>query len=402
LEIKEETEQKKVFYRVIIVTGIIVVAFNLRPSITSVGPLIGTIRDQLGLSNWSAGMLTSLPLIAFAVMSPLVAKLSNRFTNEQVMLLGLFILFIGITLRSMTIISLLFTGTLLIGLGIAICNVLLPSVIKEKFPMQVALMTSIYSTTMGIFAATASGLSVPIAEGLHLGWQVALIVWAIPALLGIIVWIYLAKQSTDHYRVSYQPIIEQKQIWRSPLAWQVAAFMGFQSFLFYVTISWMPEILQAYGISAAAAGWMLSFLQFIGLPASFIVPVLASKYRSQHGIVLAMGLFSIIGYTGLLLGKSNTVMVVSIILIGFSLSGTFALALTLLGMRARNGKQAAQLSGMAQSFGYVLAAIGPFLVGYLYDKTQTWDIPLLTLISVAIIVVVFGFGAGRDKYVFDE
>jgi MFS transporter, CP family, cyanate transporter len=98
--------------------------------------------------------------------------------------------------------------------------------------MQVALMTSIYSTTMGIFAATASGLSVPIAEGLHLGWQVALIVWAIPALLGIIVWIYLAKQSTDHYRVSYQPIIEQKQIWRSPLAWQVAAFMGFQSFLF--------------------------------------------------------------------------------------------------------------------------------------------------------------------------
>ncbi|MFU0789815.1 CynX/NimT family MFS transporter [Virgibacillus proomii] len=402
MEIKEETEQKKVFYRVIIVTGIIVVAFNLRPSITSVGPLIGTIRDQLGLSNWSAGMLTSLPLIAFAVMSPLVAKLSNRFTNEQVMLLGLFILFIGITLRSMTIISLLFTGTLLIGLGIAICNVLLPSVIKEKFPMQVALMTSIYSTTMGIFAATASGLSVPIAEGLHLGWQVALIVWAIPALLGIIVWIYLAKQSTDHYRVSYQPIIEQKQIWRSPLAWQVAAFMGFQSFLFYVTISWMPEILQAYGISAAAAGWMLSFLQFIGLPASFIVPVLASKYRSQHGIVLAMGLFSIIGYTGLLLGKSNTVMVVSIILIGFSLSGTFALALTLLGMRARNGKQAAQLSGMAQSFGYVLAAIGPFLVGYLYDKTQTWDIPLLTLISVAIIVVVFGFGAGRDKYVFDE
>lgn len=400
MEIKEETEQKKVFYRVIIVTGIIVVAFNLRPSITSVGPLIGTIRDQLGLSNWSAGMLTSLPLIAFAVMSPLVAKLSNRFTNEQVMLLGLFILFIGITLRSMTIISLLFTGTLLIGL--AICNVLLPSVIKEKFPMQVALMTSIYSTTMGIFAATASGLSVPIAEGLHLGWQVALIVWAIPALLGIIVWIYLAKQSTDHYRVSYQPIIEQKQIWRSPLAWQVAAFMGFQSFLFYVTISWMPEILQAYGISAAAAGWMLSFLQFIGLPASFIVPVLASKYRSQHGIVLAMGLFSIIGYTGLLLGKSNTVMVVSIILIGFSLSGTFALALTLLGMRARNGKQAAQLSGMAQSFGYVLAAIGPFLVGYLYDKTQTWDIPLLTLISVAIIVVVFGFGAGRDKYVFDE
>ena len=402
MEIKEETEQKKVFYRVIIVTGIIVVALIYALLFTSVGPLIGTIRDQLGLSNWSAGMLTSLPLIAFAVMSPLVAKLSNRFTNEQVMLLGLFILFIGITLRSMTIISLLFTGTLLIGLGIAICNVLLPSVIKEKFPMQVALMTSIYSTTMGIFAATASGLSVPIAEGLHLGWQVALIVWAIPALLGIIVWIYLAKQSTDHYRVSYQPIIEQKQIWRSPLAWQVAAFMGFQSFLFYVTISWMPEILQAYGISAAAAGWMLSFLQFIGLPASFIVPVLASKYRSQHGIVLAMGLFSIIGYTGLLLGKSNTVMVVSIILIGFSLSGTFALALTLLGMRARNGKQAAQLSGMAQSFGYVLAAIGPFLVGYLYDKTQTWDIPLLTLISVAIIVVVFGFGAGRDKYVFDE
>ncbi|GAA0437106.1 CynX/NimT family MFS transporter [Virgibacillus salarius] len=402
MEMHQSKEQTTNVYRFLLVFGIIIVAFNLRPSITSVGPIIGTIRDSLGLSNGSAGLLTSLPLIAFAVMSPIVPKLGNRLTNERVMLLGLILLFIGISIRSLSTVFLLFSGTLLIGIGIAICNVLLPGVIKEKYPARVAVMTSIYSTAMGIFAATASGLSVPIAQGLGLGWQVALFVWATPALIGIGVWVYLVRRNPTKQQVYHFESAADNRIWKSSLAWQVAAFMGFQSFLFYVTISWMPEILHDYGISIAAAGWMLSFLQFIGLPASFLVPVLAGKFKSQRGLVLAMGFCSVSGYTGLLLGESIVVMVISTILIGFALSGTFALALTLLSMRARTGKQAAELSGMAQSCGYVLAAFGPIVIGYLYDVTHSWNIPLVTLISVALIVVLFGMGAGRDKYVFDE
>ncbi|PAV30989.1 MFS transporter [Virgibacillus profundi] len=401
--LQNASDRSKEIHRFLLIAGIIVVAFNLRPSITSVGPLLGIIRDDVGLSNWSVGILTSLPLIAFAIMSPIVPRLGNRFSNERVMLLGLILLLFGISIRSISLIFFLFLGTLFVGLGIAICNVLLPGVIKGKFPAKVAIMTSIYSTSMGIFAATASGLSIPIATGLGLGWQLALVVWVTPAVIGIIIWIYIIKKdSTDaaHVKAGYYKSSDNR-IWKSPLAWQVAAFMGLQSFLFYVTISWLPEILLRFGVSLTTAGWMLSFMQFIGLPASFLVPMIADKFKSQRGIVLVLGALFISGYGGLLLGNSFTVMVISTILLGFTLSGAFALALTFLGMRARNARQAAELSGMAQAFGYVLAATGPMFIGYLYDVTHVWTVPLLTMIGVALLVVLFGMGAGRDKYVLE-
>ncbi|UJL45380.1 MFS transporter [Virgibacillus sp. NKC19-16] len=400
--IHQEREKEIRLYRFLLVAGIIFVAFNLRPSITSVGPLIGIIRDDIGLSNWSAGMLTSLPLIAFAVMSPIAPKLGNRLTNERTILLGLIVLSIGISMRSVSLIVLLFIGTLFIGLGIAICNVLLPAVIKGKFPAHVALMTSVYTTAMGIVAATASGLSIPVATGMNLGWQLALLVWTIPAIIGIIIFTFVVKmEKGDNSDETRNVRFSDNRMYKSPLAWQVAGFMGLQSFLFYVTISWLPEILYDYGVSMATAGWLLSFTQFVGLPASFLVPMIAGRLKSQRGIVLVMALFAVTGYGGLLFGNSHTVMVISTILIGFTLSGSFALALAFLSMRARNARQAAELSGMAQSLGYVLAAVGPMFIGYLYDVTQAWTVPLLTLIIVAIMVMVFGMGAGRNKYVFD-
>lgn len=397
-----QDEKKSQLYRILLIAGIIIVAINLRPALTSVGPLIGTIRDDIGLSNWSAGMLTSLPLVAFAVLSPIVPKLGNRYTNTIIMLAGLILLFIGISIRSLSFIFFLFLGTLFVGLGIAICNVLLPAVIKDKFPLKVGLMTSIYSTVMGIFAATASGVSVPIASGFGFGWQIALLVWSIPAVLGIIIWVYLVRKPDDSDQEEMQFVSNPgKRIWKSALAWQVAAFMGLQSFLFYVTISWLPEILHFQGLSLTSAGWMLSFMQFVGLPASFIVPVMAGKFASQRAIVAVLGIFAVLGYGGLLIGHSMAVMVLSTTLIGLALSGLFALALTFLGLRARDGLQASELSGMAQSLGYVLAATGPMMIGYLFDVTGTWTLPLITMITVTGLVALFGFGAGRNKFVLD-
>ncbi|SEP89505.1 MFS transporter, CP family, cyanate transporter [Virgibacillus subterraneus] len=396
------TDNQKNLYRFLLIAGIIIVAFNLRPAITSVGPLIGIIRDDVGLSNWSAGILTSLPLVAFAVMSPVAPKLGNRFSNERTLIAGLILLLFGITVRSFPFAALLFIGTLFVGLGIAICNVLLPGVVKEKFPTKVALMTSVYSTAMGIFAATASGLSIPFARGLNMGWQFALIIWTVPAIVGIIIWMYLSKKNKADNDVEMQYVtVSDNRMWKSPLAWQVACFMGLQSFMFYVTISWLPEILHDYGVSMGTAGWMLSFMQFIGLPASFFVPMIAGRFKSQRGIVLVMTTCALGGYGGLLIGKSYAVMVISTILIGITLSGSFALALAFLGMRARNSRQAAELSGMAQSLGYTLAAVGPMFIGYLYDVTHVWTVPLLTLIGVALLVMVFGMGAGRNRYVLD-
>lgn len=402
MELHQNTKQYDKTYRVLLFIGIIVVAFNLRPAITSIGPLIGIIRDDVGLSNWSVGLLTSLPLIAFAIMSPIVPRLANRYTNERIMMVGLILLAIGISARSISLISLLFAGTLFVGLGIAICNVLLPGVIKDKFPARVALMTSLYSTAMGIFAAAASGLSIPIATGMGLGWKFALLIWSLPAITGIFIWVYLNKNNNKEQTEEINYINpSENRMWKSPLAWHVAAFMGLQSFLFYVTISWLPEILHDYGMDIAHAGWMLSMMQFIGLPASFFVPVIAGKFKSQRPIVIVMASCSVIGYSGLLLGNSYVMLVISTVIIGIALSGTFALALAFLGMRAKNAKQAAELSGMAQALGYVLAAAGPIFIGYLYDLTHLWAIPLITLIIIALMVMAFGLSAGRDVYVLD-
>lgn len=402
MELHQNRKQYDKTYLVLLFIGIIVVAFNLRPAITSIGPLIGIIRDDVGLSNWSVGLLTSLPLIAFAIMSPIVPRLANRYTNERIMMVGLILLAIGILARSISLISLLFAGTLFVGLGIAICNVLLPGVIKDKFPARVALMTSLYSTAMGIFAAAASGLSIPIATGMGLGWKLALLIWSLPAIIGIFIWVYLNKNNNKEQTEEINYINpSENRMWKSPLAWHVAAFMGLQSFLFYVTISWLPEILHDYGMDIAHAGWMLSMMQFIGLPASFFVPVIAGKFKSQRPIVIVMASCSVIGYSGLLLGNSYVMLVISTIIIGIALSGTFALALAFLGMRAKNAKQAAELSGMAQALGYVLAAAGPIFIGYLYDLTHLWAIPLVTLIIIALMVMAFGLSAGRDVYVLD-
>ena len=394
-----ERSNTKSLYIVLVITGIVLVAFNLRSSITSIGPLVGMIQEDVGLAHWSAGLLMSLPLIVFAVMSSITPKLANRLTNEKTLLVGMVCLLIGICIRSIPMTFSLFTGTFLIGAGIAIGNVLLPAIVKDKFPKKFGLMTSVYSTSMGLIASLASGVSVPLASGLNLGWQGALLVWGIPVVVAILVWMYLVKYNQGNHHAVKRVRSSSNGIWRSPLAWQIAIFMGFQSFLFYTTISWLPEILHSHGISIATAGWLLSFTQIMGLPASFFVPIIAGHVRTQAWLAFVLGMFSILGYIGLLLGSSYPILVISIILIGLALGGLFPLALSYIGLRARNAGQAAELSGMAQSTGYILAAIGPMFIGYLYDKTQMWTVPLLTLVIVSGVVMLFGMSSGRNQYV---
>lgn len=182
---RSEKDGKKTIYRVILFIGVMVAAFNLRPAITSVGPLVGLIRDDIGFPNWGIAFLTSMPLIAFAMMSPLAPKLAHRSSNEIALFIGLFIVMIGISLRSVSILYFLFGGTLLIGLGIAIINVLLPAVIKGNFPTKVAIMTSLYTTSMALFATIGSAVSIPIADAAQAGWKMALFIWIIPTLCGI-------------------------------------------------------------------------------------------------------------------------------------------------------------------------------------------------------------------------
>ncbi|WP_313236228.1 CynX/NimT family MFS transporter [Sporosarcina ureae] len=395
--------QLKSYNQVLLISAVLLVACNLRAAITSVGPIIGLLRESLSLSNGSIGILTSLPLIAFAVMSPIVPKISTKFTNETTLIAGMCILSFGIIVRSIPFIPLLFIGTILIGVGIAISNVLLPGIIKERFPNQVPLMTSVYTTTMSLFAALASGVSIPLAVGAGLGWEFALGIWIVPALVGIGIWVYFVKQrkSADEVNMYYVKADDSK-MWRSPLAWQVAIFLGLQAFSYNALMTWLPEILIDYGVTSESAGWMLSFNQLIGLPASLLVPIIAGKFTSQRGIILILCTLAFGGYIGLLSGESYDVMIWSVGLIGVAYGGLFPLSLAFLAMRTTTAMQAAKLSGMAQAIGYSLAAIGPVLLGSLVDTTGTWTFSLSILLFVTVLTLIVGFGAGRNRVITDD
>ncbi len=387
--------------RTLLLIAIIVIGFNLRPAITSVGPLLGTIRDELGLSNWSAGLITSLPLLAFAAMSTVAARFGNKYGNMRVILAGILCLTGGIILRSVPNMPMLFIGTALIGVGIALMNVLLPAFLKEKFPRKVGRMTSIYSTAMCVFAAAASGISIPLANGAGLGWELSLGSWVLLSAGGAVLWIIVMKNERPAPEDEMKTFVaaKRKGLFGSLLAWQVTLFMGLQSFGFYTMVSWLPQILIDAGFSPSAAGWTLSIAQMVSIPSTFIAPLLAEKFRNQSGIAGVAGLMYALGYAGLLVGGSSAFLVGSTMLIGLASGATISLSLALLGMRSRDGRQAGQLSGMAQSVGYLLAATGPLAIGLIYDVTGSWTVPLAVLVMVCLLMTIAGIGAGRDKYV---
>ncbi|MDM5303939.1 MFS transporter [Bacillus subtilis] len=379
-----------------LIIGIIFIAFNLRPAITSVGPVISSIRADLHMSNGTAGFLTALPLLSFAVLSPLAPKFGQRLGNERTLWLGLLMLLIGILLRSAGLISALFAGTALIGIGIAIGNVLLPSLIKHKYPEKSGIMISLYTTSMCIFAALASGVSVPLAAQMEGGWKQAFLLWGGLAFLALLIWIpQLRHRDTANKAVKLQT----SSIWASKMAWHVTIFMGLQSFLFYSSIAWFPEILRSHGIDTSTAGWMVSLMQFASLPSTFLTPVFADRLKHQRGIVAGLTAVYLIGLCGLLAGGSHILLAVWMIIIGIGQGSSISLALTLIGLRSENAQQAAALSGMSQSFGYLLAAVGPIFVGYLFDQTHSWTMPLVLLIAALITMGAAGLGAGRDQYI---
>ncbi|MFD2680145.1 CynX/NimT family MFS transporter [Bacillus seohaeanensis] len=398
---KQVALEKKTIRQVLLVLGIIFVAFNLRPAITAIGPIIGLIRNDLGISNGVAGFITTLPLLSFAILSILAPRIGQVFGNERTVFFGLIVLFIGIVIRSTGFISTLFLGTILVGVGVAIGNVLLPSIVKLKFPEKVGIMTSTYTTSMNTFAALGSGISIPLAQGLALGWQKALAVWAVIAVIAAVIWLPQSRRNNQQ-TATQNSQSSSKDLWQSPLAWQVTIFMGLQSFLFYCTVAWLPEILESNGMDLSLAGWMLSLMQLVGLPTTFFAPVLAGRFKNQKGIVLTIGFFYFAGIMGILLGASHALLVVSIICIGVAQGASISLALTFIGLRTINAKQAADLSGMAQSIGYLLAAIGPILIGFLFDQTHSWTLPLIVLSIVAIVMILAGLGAGRNQYIVKE
>lgn len=377
--------------------AIISVAMNLRAPLTSVGPLVAEIRTSLGISSLAAGFLTTLPLLAFAVLSPFAPKLARRFGMETTLFFASIILTTGIFLRMIAGTGTLFTGTLFIGLGIAFGNVLIPGLIKSSFPNHIGVVTGIYAVSMNLCAAIASGLSVPVSA--KLGWNGSLGYWGFISLAAILVLLPRVKlrRGEAASATAGQPTAN---LMKSRLAWNVTVFMGLQSLMFYTIVAWLPEILKEQGVTASAAGWILSLMQFALIPFTFIIPVIAGKMKSQIPLVWATATLFILGTLGILTGIGGTaLMPVWAVLIGIGGGSAFSLAMMFFNLRTRSPQEASELSGMAQSFGYLLAATGPALFGIFHDATGSWTLPLWMLLVVSFIILITGLVSGQNRQV---
>lgn len=383
----------------LLVIGIIFLATTLRSPLTSVGPIIAYIRDDLGISNVLAGFITTIPLIAFALISPIAPKIARRFGMELTLFFSIILLAFGIIMRSLGNTSLLLFGTALIGIAIAFGNVLIPSLIKLKFPLQVGLLTAIFTLSMNFSSTIGAGISYPIAANTTLGWQGALGCWAILTIIAALIWLPQIKNA-KRIKENTEPAVtgRSKSILSNPLTWTVTLCMGLQSLLFYTTAAWIPEIMQSQGISADKSGWMLSLMQFAQLPLTFLTPILASRMKDQRPLVAFFSLLYVIGFVGLLVGNSS-LSIVWMIILGFAGGASFSFAMMLFTLRTRTPMEAAELSGTAQSFGYLLAAIGPVLFGFLHDATASWSMPIILFIATAIVLFVVGMHAGKDRFV---
>ncbi|MCG7386498.1 MFS transporter [Paenibacillus sp. ACRRY] len=386
----------------LLLTGIILIAATMRSPITAAGPIVDLIRADTGISHTMAGLLTSLPLLAFAAISPFAPQLAKRFGLEAALLTAIIIVTFGIALRFLPSVPALFAGTAILGCGIALSNVLLPSLIKRDFPLRVGMVTGLYSVSMNIWGAIASGISVPAAGYTSMGWHASLGMWAVLSILALILWLpHVRNGRRGEVYVASRKTEKPVRLRSSSLAWYITLFMGLQSLIFYSTITWLPEILSTQGFNPSSAGLMLSMMQMVSVPVTFVIPILAGRMKDQRVLTAITCTCLILGYAFLLSGISSLV-TVGVVLAGIGGGASFGLVTMFFVLRTSDARQAAGLSGMAQSFGYMLAAGGPLLFGLIHDWTHGWTIPLLLQVALAIVLLITGIMASKNRLIGDS
>ncbi|GAA2687511.1 MFS transporter [Nonomuraea recticatena] len=370
-------------------------ALNLRPAVTSVGPLLDETRASLGASETWAGLLTTVPVLCFAVAGLIAPLLARRAGVGAAVSIALALLAGGLVLRVLDGSLLMIGGTLVAAAGIAFAGVLIPVVVKESFPARIGLMTGVYTAALQLGATLGSALTPPLDTALG-GWRPALATWAAPAVLALVVWTVAARGAG--FGAAAQADRQGRSLLRNRLAWIITVFFGLQALLAFVVIGWLPRVLMDVGgVSRGEAGLLLGLLALLALPISLVVPALAARSGSQSGWIVGLGGCGLAGLLGLLLAPSFSPLLWTVLL-GLGMS-VFSLALTTIALRARTGQDTAKLSGMAQGFGYLLAAAGPFLFGLLHDVTGGWTVPFLLLIGVLVVQIGVGALAGRPRYV---
>ncbi|MEP1445037.1 MAG: MFS transporter [Paraglaciecola sp.] len=384
---------RSLFSSFILILGTLLIAANLRGPITGIGPVLEHVIANFQLTASQAGMLTTLPLLAFALASPLATSLAKKQGLEISLFIALVLIGLGLGTRMLDSVITLYLSTAIIGVGIAIGNVLLPSLIKRDFPHKVAVMTSAYVLAMGVFGGSYSALIIPLAAYQDIGWNIALASYGLITLFSLIVWLPQLKLHTKPTKDLTQSYTKGK-IWHHGVAWHVTLFLGLNSFFTYVIIAWLPNIVMESGYDAQQAGVFHGAFQIAAaVPGIMLIPLL-SKLKDQKILALLLAILGFLSALGLLYLPHFAFIWSSTL--GFCSGAIFILGLSFISLRTHDPRQAASLSGMAQCIGYLLAAIGPMLAGGLHSNFNSWA-PVLWMCALAILLCgVFGYLGGRN------
>ena len=388
---------RRSYQTMLLVVAVTAAGFNLRAAITSLPPLFPDLQARLHLSAAALSLLAATPVICFGAAAAFAAWLNRRFGEEVVLLAALAVLAVGLLLRGAAPGVMLFPGTALAACAIAILNVLLSSMIKRRSPERAGLLIGIYLTALCVGAIIASLLSVPLYNASGGSVRLALGLWAAPAALAMLLWLPQLRYRSGPARLGGPAHVGAPvhvKVYRYALAWQVMAFMGLQSLLYYAALSWLPTIFQDRGTSAVAAGNLLGLMGAGNLAAALIVPVLAHRAPSQRSLVVPSMIAMGVGLAGSLWAPlGSAALWVSVL--GIGQGACLGLAIFFMLARAPDPGTAASLSAFAQSVGYLVASAGPLELGLLHSVTGGWDIPVALLLVLCGCALVVGVLAAR-------
>lgn len=373
--------------------AVLLVALLLRAPISSVPPALATIAGELGLSHAAAGLATSLPLICFGAFAFLTPVLSKRFGPEITLWVALVLMALGLATRSVPAANWFFLGITLVGMGIAVGNVIIPAIIRTRFPLKVPFMMGMYSLGLQISAAIGAASTEPLL-GQGAGWPVAIGVWLVPAVLIGLVWTVVTIRLVRQHNaggVARATTTSVSVVARRMLTVAICIFMGLQSLCFYALLTWIPQILVDGGMTPAQAGILLTVFSMLGMPGSFLGPRVASSRWGPAAIVIIF--LANAGGASLLL-LHGVWMVLGIAICGLCQGVLLAVALTFIA-RQRNPADVPAVSAIAQGVGYTVAAAGPFMLGVLYSATETWVWPLIFLMGIYVLAACCGAWAAR-------
>ncbi|MFC4148993.1 CynX/NimT family MFS transporter [Micromonospora mangrovi] len=388
----------------LVLVGMLLVALNLRAAVTSLGALLDEVRGGLGLSGTMAGLVTTLPTIAFAGLGALTPWLVRRYAPARVLVVAMLALTVGQVLRVVTDSTLVFVLTSALALaGIAVANILLPMLVKQHFPRRTGLVTGAYTMSLTIGTTVAAASAVPIAHAFG-SWRAGLGVWAGLAALAVLPWVPLALRARAARRAATPTVAvatpARVRPGRTRLGWAMAVYFGAQSLSGYAIMGWLAQLFRDAGYRPEAAGLLLAGVTALGVPVALTMPTLAGRLRTLRQLVLSLTAFSTAAYVGLALAPHGLAPLwVLLLALG---QGAFPLILTTIGLRARTAEGTVALSAFAQSTGYVIAALGPLLVGILYEATGGWTAPIGFLLGALAVQTAAGMAIARPRYIEDE